>query len=236
VIRADTSSVAETNSLRAAQERIDAATDEEAIRQVSVRRGAWLTVRETLAQAQFGKCAYCEEILRERATEVDHVRPKSRLRYWWLAFQVRNLLATCKSCNNAKGERWEVAPGARRLVARELPWDVNERAMMVVPTTDDPSEHLTYDWRQDQWHVASLTRRGFWTIGNLELDRDSYRRTINALYRDQIEPEVQRLKAAAAAGDRSAFEHARDNLTAWSRSDQPYAAFTRVAIRWALQQ
>ena len=64
-------------------------------------------VRDELYRMQDGKCAYCERLRNEfRETDIDHYRPKGAVEgvpehpgYWWLAYEWKNLLGTCKQCN-----------------------------------------------------------------------------------------------------------------------------------------
>ena len=108
--------------------------------------------------------------------------------------------------------------------------------MLVDPTADEPSTHLTYLKHAGVWGIAALTDRGTWTIRNLELDRDSFIRDINELSDLIVAPEVARLKAAAADGDRVRFDESRAVLDALSADSFPFAAFFRVAISHELAQ
>lgn len=101
-------------------------------------------MRDVLATAQHGKCGYCEDFLRPRMTEIDHIRPKKSTHYWWLAYSPQNLLATCKTCNNTKGDQWQLEPGTAPLTPRKEPWQVPEPGMLIDPTVEDPGSHVTY--------------------------------------------------------------------------------------------
>src|SRR4051812_48090884 len=71
-------------------------------------------VRGALYAAQGKVCAYCGCLLpRNDRGDVDHFRPKSRLRDdpshggdWWLAYVFDNYLLSCSTCNrNCKSDR-----------------------------------------------------------------------------------------------------------------------------------
>ena len=61
----------------------------------------WKGFYNDLKEIFGGLCVYCEE---RHKGEIDHFRPKSlhpELVYSW-----SNWLFTCRSCNNAKGDKW----------------------------------------------------------------------------------------------------------------------------------
>lgn len=58
-------------------------------------------IRNTLKKSSFNKCAFCEGIPAETGfAEVEHFHPKSI--YTDKAFEWKNLLYSCKACNNKK--------------------------------------------------------------------------------------------------------------------------------------
>ncbi len=83
----------------------------------------------------FGKCAYCEGALELIDGDVDHFRPKGAVSdqhgkpitidgdefrehqgYYWLAYDWRNLLPSCKTCNQIyKGSQFPVEGKMRHL-------------------------------------------------------------------------------------------------------------------------
>jgi uncharacterized protein (TIGR02646 family) len=228
VIPVDTSGVTATPQLAAAQAEIDACADAEGPGIVKQRAAAWQSMTDQLSTAQASKCAYCEDLLKEHSSEVDHVRPKQT--YWWLAFKKQNLLYACRSCNNAKSSKWEVQPGVVQLRPKEDPWSVPEPSCLVDPTGDDPDAHLTFVFEGGEWRIAGRTPRGTWTIANLELDRDSFTTESNWIANEYLAPEVARLKGAIAAGDDAAYALARDRLAKWAGPDNRYSQFVRTVV------
>jgi uncharacterized protein (TIGR02646 family) len=212
--------VSATTSLRRAQETLDATVDDaSALEVVGTGSSPWTGMKRRLSVAQRHKCAYCEDYLRDRVVEVDHVRPKAATQYWWLAYAVPNLVATCRSCNNAKSSKWQLQPRARKLRPREQPWHRAERAMLVDPTADDPKEHITYVFHAGLWRIASLTSRGLWTISAIQLDRDSFTYEANEFILEAVDPIAKAVKAAAASGDTVLRDQLLDKLSELSRPE-----------------
>ena len=61
-------------------------------------------VKQRLKILYRGKCAFCEQCIEQ--FHIEHFRPKSI--YYWLAYSWDNLLAVCPTCNQNKGNRFEV--------------------------------------------------------------------------------------------------------------------------------
>lgn len=184
-------------------------------------------MRARLAAFQHEKCAYCEDRLRERAGEVDHVRPKDS--YWWLAFSLDNLVAACRSCNNAKGNKFQLVRGAH-LTPRQSPATTPEFPLLVDPTQDDPDLHLTYLFEFGAWRIAPLTDRGSWTIRELELDRDSFRIETNRYINDAVRPRAVAYFEALAAGDQQAAVKEIRAMRGLAPPDQPWTQLLRTVL------
>ena len=187
-------------------------------------------MRGRLAKSQHGKCAYCEERLRERAGEVDHIRPKDAAKYWWLAFSLENLVGACRSCNNAKSSKFELMPGTTKLVARQKPWTTPEPAMLLDPTVEDPRGDIEYRLEFGLWVIAGKTDRGKWTVTELELDRDSFRDDTNRYIRDAVLPRAIAYRNAIAAGDKAAISAAVRALKEIPRWDEPWTQLLQTVI------
>lgn len=84
-------------------------------------------VNAALRSLSGGKCAYCEtKIFASGAREVEHYRPKGRIRgiaghpgYWWLAHDWDNLLPTCRDCNKRLFQHI-IGPGMTRAEVEAL--------------------------------------------------------------------------------------------------------------------
>lgn len=233
MLRLDLEGVAPTKRLLDDQNALNAATDTAGPAVVKERGNAGYgskAMRNRLAGAQDEKCGYCEERLRERAGEVDHIRPKDPSKYWWLAFSVRNLIAACRSCNNAKSSKFELQPGTTKLVARQKPWEVDEPSMLVDPTIEDPTPHITYRFELGEWRIAGITERGTWTVKELELDRDSFRIETNRYIADAMLPRALAYREAVAAGDRDAILGEITALRTLASADKPWTQLLRTVV------
>lgn len=141
------------------------------------------------------KCAYCEcRVTDLRDADIDHYRPVRRLTdendnlvmitkadgrqvphpgYYWLAYDWRNLLPSCKFCNGrtiAGGKR--VGKYCRFPVAASHAISPGEEAgeepTLLHPVRDNPEEHLTVDTKTGL--VKCLTGRGRVTADVLGLN------------------------------------------------------------------
>ena len=118
-----------------------------------------------------GKCAYCEDVIEgDQPGDVEHYRPKKQVRdiensiverlengvtvphpgYYWLAYDWRNLLASCRGCNSRTVPNGQQrGKGNRFPVSDNLAWapgeEDNERALLLNPLWDDPDDHLWID-------------------------------------------------------------------------------------------
>ena len=118
------------------------------------------------------KCAYCETYIHDGMdSDIDHFRPKLGVTdefddpimivdgdgveinhpgYYWLAYDWRNLLPTCKRCNsasetgnnrNGKRNRFPTMNYHATLPGHE----VRERPLIIHPINDNPEEYLNVD-------------------------------------------------------------------------------------------
>ncbi len=114
------------------------------------------SVKQTLIQAQYGKCAFCESSLTHVSYgDVEHFRPKGGFRqrrggalrrpgYYWLAYAWENLLVSCELCNRRFKRNW--FPLERRSTRVRGPkGDLSkERPLLVNPAVDDPAAFITF--------------------------------------------------------------------------------------------
>jgi len=193
-------------------------TDTEGRALVSRRSSAeaWKSMRTDLERAQHNKCGWCEKVFDHAEIEIDHVRPKNPDMYWWLAFHLNNLLASCRSCNNIKRAAWPLAGDSARLVPRQSPDTTSEPALVIDPTREDPGPWLTFVHAGGEWRVAGRGERGGATVRVLGLDRDHRRRQLNAYARASLDPCVRQLTRCLAGDDRRGFDAAVGELVALS--------------------
>lgn len=138
------------------------------------------------------KCAFCESnSLAAAALQVDHYRPKDRLRnpdthlgYYWLAYEWSNLLLCCSKCNRNKWNHFPLENEGARIVSPQLDQDgfptheylwlnsnilSGERAMLLNPEVDTVEDHIFF---KPDGRVGHLTDRGEVTIGLCDLNRE----------------------------------------------------------------
>lgn len=232
MIKLDRSTLVATARLEAGRHALSLMTDADGADYANKKEvaEAWRSMRPQLEAAQHGKCGWCESLFDSAVVEIDHIRPKSRLRYWWLAFAVQNLLAACRSCNNAKRGKWPIRVAAQRLVAREDPWSVDESPMMLDPTREEPAAHLSIELLGGRWRIVGKSDRGSKTVEVLALDRDYLSRKLTHHLR-YVGRVVEDAKRALRNGDESAWiGHSRE-LASLCSPAMEYSAMTSIFVR-----
>lgn len=80
----------------------------------------WAGVKPALARASSNKCWYCETKQSRAENDVDHFRPKNRVRscaghpgYFWLAADVYNFRLSCQFCNRPGSDRTREPAGGK---------------------------------------------------------------------------------------------------------------------------
>jgi uncharacterized protein (TIGR02646 family) len=163
----------------------------------------WGAVKEYLFEYFDGKCAYCEsKVLHVASGDVEHYAPKSKVTddpdhpgYYWLAYDLRNLLPSCEKCNRAGGKmnhfpvvKFLTAHASEELFGQEAP-------MLLNPYFDnDLDKHFAFtppDLEREQFFgtVVGLTERGKKTIEICNLNREKLieaRRERQRAYLDEI--------------------------------------------------
>jgi uncharacterized protein (TIGR02646 family) len=126
-------------------------------------------VRRALSEMQFKKCAYCERIRdHNRESDVEHFRPKagvteaapSHKGYWRLAYEWKNLLFSCRHCNQQYKMNFFPLPNESRRASMEGDDLSKEDAYLIDPTSEPPEEYFAYDWSREKKRVWILAARG----------------------------------------------------------------------------
>lgn len=207
------------------------------------------SVRAALAEAQHGKCCFCE---RKVEGDVEHFRPKSRSQqargdpplrpgYYWLAYEWSNLFFACGPCNQRyKRDLFPLAAPARR--ARSHHDDLAaEDPLFLDPANDEPAEHIAF--RSEVAYAVNGSPRGQATIDLLALNRPDLQES----RRERLGP-LRALKVTCNALDKLAREltaasrpipsqildlrdRCRAELSAAVRDDAEFAALARCALR-----
>lgn len=165
----------------------------------------------------FGKCAYCESALELIDGDVDHFRPRAG--YHWLAYDWRNLLPSCRTCNQVyKGSQFPVE-GTKATSAADLP---AEKPLLLQPLSDDPAADPIHHLEVDELgNIAGKSLRGITTVRVLGLDRDSLQRQRRHAY-----IAVEALVARAVRGELQA----REDLEAIVEGQRPFHLTQRIAL------
>lgn len=143
-----------------------------------------------------GKCAYCERDVHNQYGDIDHFRPKGRVTnldnkpitkevagstinhpgYYWLAYDLDNLLLSCIRCNRPNSQysiktigKWDKFP-----VTSDHAWEPGEEhaesPLLINPLIEDPCDHIIFDTTGILgWH----TPKGKMTIDLLGLNEYS---------------------------------------------------------------
>jgi uncharacterized protein (TIGR02646 family) len=104
----------------------------------------WAALREALERASHNKCWYTECKSPGADNDIDHFRPKGRVRedpthpgYYWLAFDWRNMRLSCQRVNRPR-----IAPGARAAGGKSTHFPLLVTGVRArVPTDDLSREH-----------------------------------------------------------------------------------------------
>jgi len=146
-------------------------------------------VRGLLYATHWRVCAYCGRHLpgNDRG-DVEHFRPKSAVQedpahggYWWLAYNLANYLLSCSICNtHRKGNRFPLAPRARRVTFATRRRLAGELRLLCHPLDDPLDSWLQIDWKDvDLVPVRAapglpraLNRRVDQTIDFFRINRD----------------------------------------------------------------
>lgn len=111
----------------------------------------WSQLKLHLFELFAGKCAYCESrVLHVASGDVEHYRPKkppeedeSHSGYYWLAYDVDNLLPSCEKCNRVRGKRRHFPVAGQRARTPEDDLEA-EQPLILNPYVDPPKEHLAF--------------------------------------------------------------------------------------------
>ena len=114
------------------------------------------SVKRALAVAQHFKCAYCEsKFLHSSYGDVDHFRPKAAVKqdhdgaeetpaYYWLAYDIENLLFTCEVCNRSHKRTLFPLVDARARARHHRSDLAAEESLIINPRLTDPGQHIGF--------------------------------------------------------------------------------------------
>jgi hypothetical protein len=139
-------------------------------------------VKEALRRAQHDKCCFCEsKIAHVMYGDVEHYRPKAGHRqareeplivpgYYWLAYELTNLLFCCEICNRRfKGNLFPLDDPSRRATSHHRRLS-RESPRFIDPTTMDPTAYIGF--RDEVAFPIGDHPTGRETIESLQLNRE----------------------------------------------------------------
>ncbi len=154
----------------------------------------------SLLKDVYQKCVYCENTSGEFNTE--HYRPKTEVRqfdgdkttevkdsndrkhpgYYWLTFEVSNLLWVCALCNKGEGGKHGKFPTKNGFIFKhsinKADWKVDssvllaEQPLLLHPLVDKPEEHLKVNFDGKLLPIKN-SEKGDMTIKVCNLNRDT---------------------------------------------------------------
>jgi len=127
-------------------------------RPIKFREEIWSELKWHLFDLFYGKCAYCESKPQAVTSgDVEHYRPKAKVTddpmgpndpghpgYYWLAYDVNNLLPSCEECNRNFGKMNRFPVTGKH--ARDEASLANEQPLLLNPyhAIVNPREHLMF--------------------------------------------------------------------------------------------
>ncbi len=185
--------------------------------------GVWGDLKQHLFELFHGKCAYCEaRVQHVYHGVVEHYRPRERVAgdashpgYWWLAYEIANLLPSCGVCNGPDG-KWDRFPLAadERRVREPGPLDGEHPLLLSPYERESPRKHLRFLPRGG---VKGRTPRGEETIKVCGL-----RRLRNE--RMAAQEELERNMWVEAVVDRPFTQRCLERLEEALRGEDEYSA------------
>ena len=109
-------------------------------------------VKDFLHKSQYGKCCYCERKRSKIEVDIEHFRPKAKVKerpehpgYWWLAYDWNNLLISCKTCNQQyKRVQFPIKNESERAFNKNDDLE-KEAPFLINPLKENPENFIEYD-------------------------------------------------------------------------------------------
>lgn len=207
------------------------------------------TTIEVLKLLYKNKCAYCESDGSASAPfQVEHFRPKAKITgdtnhkgYYWLAYEWSNLILSCSSCNNAKGNHFPVK-GVRVFDPilediTNLPLNIysrvdsdifkNEEAILLNPEIDDVESCFYF---LPNGEIVGINEQGKGTIDKLNLNRlplKTWRKKIVDVYLNEMQEILDDLdyQKITPKECRYAIKRVFNRIEVHQSSEKPYSRF-----------
>lgn len=216
----------------AAQEAVDAQAKGE---KPKFKPSIWSEIKIHLFELFHGKCAYCEsKVLHVSSGDVEHYRPKKRViedpshpGYYWLAYDVSNLLPCCEKCNRVRGKRNHFP--VKKHCAR-CPEDLGkEEPLLLNPYVHTPERHLRFIPGRDNVYygtVKGITDAGSKSVEIYNLNRAE----LVERRREKQQLVMMQLGAAIFRGDEDPFGSILSDIR--NGVDEYSAAVLSQVVAW----
>jgi uncharacterized protein (TIGR02646 family) len=216
----------------ATQEAVDAQAKGE---MPEFKSSIWSELKLHLFELFHGKCAYCEsKVLHVSSGDVEHYRPKKRViedpshpGYYWLAYDISNLLPCCEKCNRVRGKRNHF-PVRKRCAY--CPEDLdNEEPLLLNPYVHTPERHLGFIAGRDNVYYGTV--KGITDVGSKSVEVYNLNRAeLVERRREKQEQTVMQLEMAIVQHDKRKF---RSILSEMCDGVCEYSAATLAqAVAW----
>ena len=153
----------------------------------------WGEVKSVFVTVQHSKCAYCESKIEPSVMmwDLEHFRPQRRVYAWQytfstgpampegyylLAYNFRNYVASCKTCNMTYKQSYFPIAHSRVQHGKNVAAHQTEGAYLIYPLGDqaeDPEQHIAFEGVQ----AVPKTTRGQLLIDFFELNREGLQRS-----------------------------------------------------------
>jgi uncharacterized protein (TIGR02646 family) len=202
------------------------------------------TVKQSLINAQHGKCCFCESKLTHISYgDVEHFRPKAghcqsddeeimKPGYYWLAYSWDNLFLSCQLCNQRhKRNLFPLADRAGRAISHIHDLGL-EAPLFIDPGTEDPEQFISF--REEAPYAIGDNSRGKETLEGLALRRKELREVRRDRYEElKAYYEITQLAEGQPENDewQALSRLAQAKLSKAVESSAEYASMARAAIR-----
>ena len=226
-------------------------------------------MRSVIFKAFNRKCAYCEtkiigedEIGIDQPGDIDHFRPKGRVLgddgksvqiklqdglrnhpgYYWLAYDWRNLLPSCITCNRPtrtpEGKligKWDRFP-VQTTRAFEPDKEGEEQPIFLHPLFDNPEDEFVFEQRTGL--LCGKTERAQACIEQLGLNREGLRSNRRKAYLSVLTMARIAIPNSLAESEEVRKSVADDLkiLNEYRRGEQPYSLAGRKALTFLTEQ
>lgn len=200
---------------------------------------------KALWQAQHHKCCYCERIIECWIYDVEHYRPKAYATrtpgssathgYWWLAFTWRNLLFSCKSCNEKHKKSLFPLASSATLIAEQAA-NGKEKPLLLDPASNkiNPVEHIVHVLQGTHWQPEPRNGSllGLKTIEVCGLWRDELQAIRKSHVNTIVKKQADALTRCLSIARRADIEYEFQRACGLFEPELPFAALSYDALRY----